>query len=191
MPLGPQGSSHQSVMIGTHPSQRDAASHSSVQVGIGFDSHPFSKERPLILGGVVIPDVAGLSGHSDADVLTHAVIDALLGAAGLGDIGDHFPDSDPRYKGISSLKLLARVKKLLVGAGFEPVHIDSTVLADHPPLGPYKAQIRDHLAKSLGVSSSAVNLKAKTTQGLGGLGSQLGMVAWALATVTRRTKTSK
>lgn len=163
----------------------------SVRVGIGFDSHLFSGERRLVLGGVRIPGASGLSGHSDADVLTHAVIDALLGAAGLGDIGDHFPDTNPRYKGVSSLRLLAHTKTLLLKEGFEVVHVDCTVLADRPKLGPYKTKIRRTLARELAIPPRSVNIKAKTTQGLGNFGAQAGMVAWALATVKRRTKVSK
>lgn len=162
-----------------------------MQAGIGFDSHPWSEERRLILGGVIIPGVPGLHGHSDADVLTHAVIDALLGAAGLGDIGDHFSDSDKRFKGISSLKLLVHTKMLLQKKGFELVHVDCTVLADRPRLGPYKARIRVRLSKALGVPIDALNLKAKSTQGLGSFGAQAGMVAWAMATVARRVKARK
>jgi 2-C-methyl-D-erythritol 2,4-cyclodiphosphate synthase len=158
----------------------------SARAGIGFDSHPFSDERRLVLGGVPIPGVPGLSGHSDADVLTHAVIDALLGAAGLGDIGDHFPDTDRRTRGISSLKLLAHTVKLLKSKGFKTVHVDGTVLADRPRLGPYKARIRRCLARILGVPLAAVNLKGKSTQGLGSFGVQAGMAAWAVVTVSRQ-----
>jgi len=158
------------------------------QTGIGFDSHPFSEDRRMVLGGVSIPGVPGLVGHSDADALTHAVIDALLGAAGLGDIGDHFPDTDKRYKGISSLKLLAHTAQLLKSKGFKVVHVDGTVLADRPRLGPYKEKMKAKLSKPMGVPPSAVNLKGKSTQGLGPFGQQAGLVAWAVATVHRRSK---
>jgi len=155
------------------------------QVGIGFDSHPFSEASRMVLGGVPIPGVPGLAGHSDADALTHAVIDALLGAAGLGDIGDHFPDTDRRYKGISSLKLLARTAQLLKSKGFQVVHVDATVLADRPRLGPYKTKIKARLSKPVGLPVSSINLKGKSLQGLGPLGAQIGLVAWAAATVRR------
>ena len=160
----------------------------NIQTGLGFDSHPFSSERPLILGGVLIPGVPGLDGHSDADALTHAVIDALLGAAGLGDLGEHFPDSDDRYKGISSLKLLETTVKLLKSKGFQVVHVDSTVVADNPRLGPYKAKIKATLSKSLGLPASGFNLKGKSTQGLGSFGTEAGLVASAVATVQRLKK---
>ena len=157
----------------------------SVQAGIGFDSHPFSQKRRMVLGGVSIPGVPGLAGHSDADALTHAVIDALLGAAGLGDIGDHFPDTDRRYKGISSLKLLVQTVKLLKSKGFQAVHVDATILADRPRLGPYKARIKSRLSKPMGLPVSPINLKGKSLQGLGPFGAQMGLVAWAAATVRR------
>jgi 2-C-methyl-D-erythritol 2,4-cyclodiphosphate synthase len=139
----------------------------SVATGIGWDSHRLVEGRPLILGGVTIPSDRGLAGHSDADVLAHAVIDALLGAAGLGDIGGRFPDTDPRWKDASSEALLADVMKD-VGAAWRVVNLDVTVIAERPKLAPHREAIRARLAARLG--TSAVNVKAKTAEGLGPVG---------------------
>lgn len=155
----------------------------SVTTGIGWDSHRLAARRPLILGGVRIEHDRGLAGHSDADVLTHAIIDALLGAAGLGDIGEHFPDTDDAYHGADSLELLRDVVALL-GSG-AIVHVDATVLMERPKLAPHKGAIRDALAQALGVARDAVNVKATTGEGLGFVGRQEGVAALAVATLER------
>lgn len=156
-------------------------------VGLGFDSHRFMKGRPLFLGGVLIPFPKGLRGHSDADVLLHAVIDALLGAAGLGDIGSFFPDSDPRTKNVSSLALLRKTADL-VKKSHNVLHVDMTLLAEAPKLGSYKARIRAGIARVLGVPAVHVNVKAKTNEGMGFVGRGEGLAAMAVATLTRKNK---
>ena len=153
------------------------------RTGIGIDTHRFAPGRPLILGGVRIPHEQGLAGHSDADVLTHAVVDALLGAAGEGDIGEHFPDTDPRYAGADSLELLRRVVGLLAERGLAILHVDATVMMERPRLGPHKATIRAVLAGALGVPEPAVNIKATTGEGMGFVGRGEGVAALAVATV--------
>ncbi len=156
-----------------------------VRTGIGIDFHRLVEGRPLILGGETIPYDKGLLGHSDADVLTHAVCDALLGAAGLGDIGVHYPDTDPAYHGISSLKLLADVRARLEAAGYRAGNVDVTVLAERPKLAPHVPAMRQRLADVLGVAVSHVNLKATTTEGMGALGRGEGIAAWAVALIER------
>jgi 2-C-methyl-D-erythritol 2,4-cyclodiphosphate synthase len=155
------------------------------RVGIGYDSHRFMKGRRLVLGGVEIPHARGLDGHSDADAVLHAVIDALLGAAGLGDIGAHFPDSDPRYKGADSLKLLGHARKLL-GPRRRPVNVDVTVLAEEPKLGPYKNRMRAKIARVLGVPVEAVGVKAKTNERMGFVGRREGVAVMAVAALEVR-----
>jgi 2-C-methyl-D-erythritol 2,4-cyclodiphosphate synthase len=155
----------------------------SVTTGIGWDSHRFAEGRELVLGGVRIEHERGLAGHSDADVLTHAVIDALLGAAGQGDIGEHFPDTDAAYAGADSLALLRDVVALL-GAR-EVLHVDATVVCERPKLGPHKAAIRDALAGALGVPPDRVNVKASTAERMGALGREEGVAALAVATLSR------
>jgi 2-C-methyl-D-erythritol 2,4-cyclodiphosphate synthase len=150
--------------------------------GIGWDSHRLVEGRPLILGGVRIEHERGLAGHSDADVLTHAVIDALLGAAGLGDIGEHFPDTEARWAGADSLALLRAVARELL-AGREVLHVDATVLAERPRLGPHKAAMRERLAESIGVAPARVNVKATTGEGIGFVGRREGIAALAVATL--------
>lgn len=157
-----------------------------LRVGLGFDTHPFDTERPLILGGVKIPFVVGLSGYSDADVIVHAVIDALLGAAGAGDIGQHFPDTDEKYKGVSSLELLAEVKKLLDGEGYSIVNIDTVVVLEEPKLSQYRDRMILALAKVLGVSEDYINIKATTTEGLGFTGRGEGIAAQAVVLIERK-----
>lgn len=157
-----------------------------LRVGLGFDTHPFDTERPLILGGVEIPFAVGLSGYSDADVIVHAVIDALLGAAGAGDIGQHFPDTDERYKGVSSLELLAEVKKLLDGKGYSIVNIDTVVVLEEPKLSQYSDQMILALAKVLGVSEDYINIKATTTEGLGFTGRGEGIAAQAVVLIEKK-----
>jgi 2-C-methyl-D-erythritol 2,4-cyclodiphosphate synthase len=155
------------------------------RTGIGIDTHRFETGRDLILGGVRIPYERGLAGHSDADVLTHAVIDALLGAAGEGDIGEHFPDSDPRYAGADSLELLRTVVALLAERGLATTHVDATVMLERPKLGEHKAAIRAVLAGALGLPEAAVNVKATTGEGMGFVGRGEGVAALAVATVER------
>ena len=154
-----------------------------MRIGQGYDVHRLVEGRRLVLGGVDIPWEKGLLGHSDADVLTHAVMDALLGAAGLGDIGQHFPDTDPAYKGADSLKLLERVVVLLEERGFAVGNVDATVLAQRPKLAPYIPKMRENLARVMGVDPSRVNVKATTEEGLGFTGSGEGMAAHAVALI--------
>jgi 2-C-methyl-D-erythritol 2,4-cyclodiphosphate synthase len=151
--------------------------------GIGWDSHRLVAGRPLVLGGVTIPHERGLEGHSDADVLAHAVMDALLGAAGLGDIGQHFPDSDERYRDADSMALLREVVALLAGRGLRVAHVDTTVLMERPKLGERREAIRASLAQTLGVSTEQVNVKASTGEGMGFVGREEGVAALAVATL--------
>ena len=152
-----------------------------MKVGLGYDVHPLVEGRPLILGGVTIPFPKGLEGHSDADVLVHAVCDALLGAAGLGDIGLHFPDTDPQYKNIASLNLLARVGDMVRSEGFRIHHIDTVVMAQAPKLGPYRATMQANIARAIDLPAKAVNIKATTTEGLGFIGRSEGIGAMCVA----------
>jgi 2-C-methyl-D-erythritol 2,4-cyclodiphosphate synthase len=152
-------------------------------IGQGYDSHRFAEGRRLILGGVEIPHDRGLAGHSDADVLTHAVIDALLGAAGLGDIGHHFPDTDERWRDADSIALLREVVRLLAEAGVEAVNVDATVVMERPKVGPHRDAIRERLAEALGLDVAAVNVKASTGEGMGFIGRLEGAAALAVATV--------
>ena len=151
-----------------------------IRVGLGYDSHRFDPARPLVLGGVPIPGAPGLAGHSDADVVLHAVIDALLGAAGLGDIGEQFPDTDPAYKGIASARLLAAALEMVAGKGWRVNNCDVTVLAERPKLSPHKPAMREVIARLLGVSPDAVAVKAKTNEGMGAIGRGEGMAALAV-----------
>ena len=153
----------------------------NLRIGHGYDVHRLTEGRALILGGVEIPFEKGLLGHSDADVLTHAVMDALSGAARLGDIGKLFPDTDPAYAGISSLKLLAEVGRLLKEKGYAVVNIDATLLAQRPKVAPYKPQMAENLAVALGIGAEQVNVKATTEEGLGFTGDGSGMAAHAVA----------
>ena len=153
----------------------------SLRIGHGYDVHRLTEGRALILGGVEIPYEKGLLGHSDADVLTHAVMDALLGAAALGDIGRLFPDSDAEFEGISSIELLKRVKTQLTAAGFDIVNLDATVLAQAPKLAPHREQMRGNIAAALGLPVSRVSVKATTEEGLGFTGSGEGIAAHAVA----------
>ena len=154
-----------------------------MRVGIGYDVHPLKSGRDLILGGVPIGHPVGLDGHSDADVLTHAVIDALLGAAGLGDIGKLFPSSDPRYKDASSLALLSTAGGAVRAAGFRIVNVDSTVVAEEPRLHPHLHQMRDNIATSLKLGVALVSVKSTSPEGLGALGRQDGIAAQAVALI--------
>lgn len=153
------------------------------RVGFGFDLHPLVTGRPLVLGGVTVPSELGLGGHSDADVLAHAVGEALLGALALGDLGRHFPDTDPRYRGISSLALLEAVMDLVRGRGGRLVNVDATVLAQAPKLAPLLPEMAKRLADTLGIDPDAVSVKAKSPEGLGLLGRQEGMAAMAVVSV--------
>lgn len=152
-----------------------------MRIGTGYDVHQLAEGLPLWLGGVQVPHTHGLVGHSDADVLLHAICDALLGAAALGDIGKHFPDTDPQYKGISSLKLLAHVGSLLNKHGYRVGNIDSTVAAQSPKLAPYIQQMRQNIADTLGISIDQVSVKATTTEHLGFEGRKEGISAQAIA----------
>jgi 2-C-methyl-D-erythritol 2,4-cyclodiphosphate synthase len=156
-----------------------------VRTGLGVDSHRFAPGRRLILGGVDIPHDAGLAGHSDADVLTHAVIDALLGAAGLGDIGTHFPDTDAQWKDADSLALLRDVVGRLTGDGWAIGNVDATVMLERPKLLPHRAAITAALADALGLAGNAVNVKATTGEGMGFVGRGEGAAAMAVATLER------
>ena len=157
-----------------------------MQSGIGFDVHRLVAGRPLVLGGLRIPFRKGLKGHSDADVLVHAICDALLGAIGEGDMGEHFPDTDPKFKNISSLTLLQQVLKRVVAKGFSIVHLDAIVIAQEPKLSSFKSAIRRRLAEALSLSRDCVNVKAKTTEGLGLFGRSQGIASYAIATVKKR-----
>ncbi|HUR84686.1 MAG TPA: 2-C-methyl-D-erythritol 2,4-cyclodiphosphate synthase [Solirubrobacteraceae bacterium] len=155
-----------------------------VRTGLGWDSHRFLAGRALILGGVTFPDAElGLDGHSDADVLTHAIMDALLGAAGLDDIGVHFPDTDGAYEGADSIALLRSVLATVQEAGLRLVHVDTTVLMERPKVGPHRTAIRERLADALGLDVSAVNVKASTGEGMGFVGRLEGVAALALVTL--------
>ena len=156
-----------------------------VRTGLGIDTHAFAPGRPLILGGVDIPHEEGLAGHSDADVLTHAVIDALLGAAALGDIGQHFPDTDPAFKDADSLELLRTVVVYLDERGWEIGNVDATVVLERPKLAPHRDAIRASLAAALGLPQDAVNVKATTGEGMGFVGRGDGAAALAVATLDR------
>ena len=159
----------------------------NLRIGHGYDVHRLVEGRKLILGGVDIPWEKGLLGHSDADVLTHAVMDALTGAARLGDIGKLFPDTDPAYAGISSLKLLAEVARLLGEKGFAVVNVDATLLAQRPKVGPYRPQMVENLAAALGIDPEQVNVKATTEEGLGFTGDGSGMAAHAVVLLEKTT----
>jgi 2-C-methyl-D-erythritol 2,4-cyclodiphosphate synthase len=154
--------------------------------GVGYDCHRFAAGRRLILGGVEIPHERGLQGHSDADVLTHAVIDALLGAAGLGDIGEHFPDTDERYRDADSLELLETVLAAVIAAGLEVENVDCTVIVEAPKLGPYRQAIGECLARALNLPARRVNVKATTGEGMGFVGRGEGVAALAIASLSRR-----
>jgi 2-C-methyl-D-erythritol 2,4-cyclodiphosphate synthase len=152
-----------------------------MRIGFGYDIHRLVGHRDLILGGVTIPFQKGLLGHSDADVLCHAIGDALLGAAALGDIGQHFPDTDPAYRNISSLKLLTEVAELIRKRGYSIQNIDTTVVAEEPKLAPHTPLMCRNIATALGIDSSLISVKASTNEGLGFPGEGLGMIAYAVA----------
>jgi 2-C-methyl-D-erythritol 2,4-cyclodiphosphate synthase len=156
-----------------------------MRVGLGYDAHRLGEGRPLVLGGVRIPFPLGLQGHSDADVLSHAIGDALLGAVGAGDLGTHFPDKDPAYRNISSLVLLERIMTLVKARGFKPVNLDAVVVAQEPRLAPYLAEMIANLAPILGLTREAVNLKATTTEHMGFTGRGEGIAAYAVVLVMK------
>ncbi len=154
-----------------------------MRVGLGFDAHRLVAGRPLILGGVEIPHDQGLLGHSDADVLAHAIGDALLGASGAGDLGRHFPDRDPAYKDISSLILLGKIMELVQARGFKPVNVDAVVVAQAPRLAPHIPGMQQNLAAVLGLSQADINIKATTTEHMGFAGRGEGIAAYAVVLV--------
>ena len=155
------------------------------RIGIGYDVHRLVDGRKLMIGGVGIPYEKGLLGYSDADVLLHAICDALLGAAGLGDIGRHFPDTDPRFKGISSLALLGEVSRLLGEAGYRVNNLDATIVAERPKMSPHIPQMTANIAAAVNVDQGAVNVKATTIEGLGFAGKGEGVAAYAVYTIAR------
>jgi 2-C-methyl-D-erythritol 2,4-cyclodiphosphate synthase len=168
-------------------SWRTAQSGSSrIRTGIGYDLHRLEEGRPLIVGGIELPFDKGPVGHSDGDVLAHALCDALLGAAGLGDIGTHFPDTDPKWKGANSLLFLEHAKKLLADKNFAIEHVDAVVITEKPKLGPHFPKMRDALAKALGVSSDKIHLKAKTNEGVDAIGRGEAIAAHVIATLSSR-----
>jgi 2-C-methyl-D-erythritol 2,4-cyclodiphosphate synthase len=155
-----------------------------MRVGMGYDVHKLVENRDLIIGGVKIPHTLGLLGHSDADVLLHAIMDALLGAAGLGDIGKHFPDTDPQYKGISSIKLLEHVAGLIEEKGYVVENIDATIIAQKPKMRPYISEMEANIAGALGIAVDQVNVKATTEEGLGFTGTEQGIASQAICSLT-------
>jgi 2-C-methyl-D-erythritol 2,4-cyclodiphosphate synthase len=157
----------------------------TVSTGLGYDCHRFAEGRRLVLGGVELEHDRGLAGHSDADVLTHAIIDALLGAAALGDIGEHFPDTDERYRDVDSLELLRTTVAMLSARGVSVVHVDATVVIERPQVAPVREQIRASLAGVIGISLEHVSVKATRGEGMGFVGRQEGAAALAVATVER------
>lgn len=159
-----------------------------MRVGNGYDVHRFAQGRKLILGGVEVPHEKGLDGHSDADVLTHAIMDAMLGAAALGDIGQHFPDTDEAYRGISSIKLLRHTAALLEQNGYAVINIDSIITAQRPKLMTYLPQMRENIAKAAGMDAEAVSVKATTTERLGFEGREEGISAWAVVLIERKER---
>jgi 2-C-methyl-D-erythritol 2,4-cyclodiphosphate synthase len=165
--------------------RRNDVNPAQIRTGIGYDIHPLRENRRLIIGGVDIPHSKGLTGHSDADVLSHAVGDALLGAAGEGDLGRHFPDTDPQYKDVSSLRLLEKVRDRLKTRGFVILNIDSVVMAQSPRLMPYMDGIRAQIAKTLCLDEEAVNIKAKTAEGLDSIGRGESIAAQAVCTIIK------
>lgn len=156
------------------------------RVGTGYDSHRFASDRPLILGGVTIPDHPGLTGHSDGDAVAHAVTDAILGAAGAGDIGSHFPPDDERWRGADSIDLLTRAAEVVRAGGFEVSNADVTVICEEPKIGPHAEAMCQRLATAMGVVPGAVSVKGKTNEGMGWIGRGEGIAVHAVALVGRR-----
>jgi 2-C-methyl-D-erythritol 2,4-cyclodiphosphate synthase len=157
-----------------------------IRVGIGYDSHRFEEGRPLVLGGVRIPHPRGLAGHSDADAVAHALIDAILGAAAAGDIGQHFPDTDPKWKGADSMELLRRAHDLVRQRGYALAQADLTIISEQPRMGPHLAAMAARLAERLGAPPGSVSLKAKTNEGMGFIGRGEGIAVIAVATLEAR-----
>ena len=157
-----------------------------MRIGIGYDAHRLVPDRPLVLGGVTIPHDTGLAGHSDADVLLHALADALLGAAALGDLGGHFPDTDPEWEGADSLALLSTVVEEVAEAGYVPHNVDATVLLERPKLRPHIDSMRENIADGLGLDPAAVSVKATTNEGLGAVGAEEGAAVHAVCTIRPR-----
>jgi 2-C-methyl-D-erythritol 2,4-cyclodiphosphate synthase len=157
-----------------------------MRVGTGYDVHRLVQGRPLVLGGVTIPHDKGLSGHSDADVLVHAACDALLGAAGLGDLGEHFPDSDEAFRGIYSIELLKRCRQLIHEKGFVVVNLDGVIVAQAPKLNPFRKDMEKTMAEALGLPADRINIKATTTEGLGFVGRQEGIAAQCVVSIDDR-----
>lgn len=160
------------------------------RVGHGYDAHRLVEGRPLILGGIEVPFEKGLAGHSDADVLLHALIDAVLGAAGMGDIGAHFPSSDPALEGISSVEMLTRAMEIVRGEGWRVENVDGTIVAQRPRLSPHTPAMREAIAATLGIEPERVNVKSKTTDGLGYTGAGEGMEAYCVALLSRQRPTA-
>ncbi len=154
-----------------------------IRVGLGYDVHPLVTGRRLVLGGVEIPATVGLAGHSDADVLAHAIGDAVLGAAGLGDLGTHFPPEDERWRDVSSLELLRRIRQLVQEAGWRIVYVDATLVTEFPRIAPFRERMRERLAEALAIAITQVNLKATTNERLGFIGRGEGIAAIAVATL--------
>ncbi len=154
-----------------------------IRAGFGYDIHRLVSGRKLVLGGVLIPSQQGLLGHSDADVLIHAICDALLGAAALGDIGHHFPDTNPKFKDISSIEFLVVVKQLVQAAGYQVTNIDATVVLERPRIAPFVSEMRQNIALALGLEIGVVSVKATTNEGLGALGKREGCAAYAIASL--------
>jgi 2-C-methyl-D-erythritol 2,4-cyclodiphosphate synthase len=161
-----------------------------MRIGMGYDVHRLIRGRKLVLGGVAIPFKKGLLGHSDADVLVHAVCDALLGAAGLGDIGLHFPDTDPEYKDVSSIKILAKTYKLVSGKKFKIINLDSTIFAEAPKLSPYTEEMKKNIARTIEIERECVNIKATTVEGLGMIGKGEGIGAMCVVLIQSLKKTN-
>jgi 2-C-methyl-D-erythritol 2,4-cyclodiphosphate synthase len=157
-----------------------------MRVGFGYDSHRFDPTRPLILGGVLIPDSPGLAGHSDGDAVAHALIDALLGAVGAGDVGGHFPPGDEEWRGADSMGLLKKAMSILTAAGYRPGNVDITVICQRPRIGPVSSAMRKRLAEILGVETGAVSVKGKTNEGMGWIGAEEGLAVHAVALVVPR-----
>ena len=156
-----------------------------MRIGIGYDVHQLEAGRKLVLGGIIIPFNKGLLGHSDADVLVHAVCDALLGAAAMGDIGLHFPDTDPKFKDISSIKILAATNEMIHNQGFTIANIDAVIFAEAPKLGPYRTKMQKNIANAVEVDPGCINIKATTTEGLGFIGKGEGIAAMSVALLVK------
>jgi len=156
-----------------------------MRVGLGYDSHRFDPSRPLVLGGVEIPDAPGLSGHSDGDAVAHAVIDAILGAASVGDVGRHFPPGEEQWRGADSMDLLRRSVEILERSGYEPVNVDVVVITEAPKIGPLSGSMTKRLSEVLGIPEGSVSVKGKTNEGMGWIGAGEGLAVHAVALVTK------